>query len=141
MDFLGCLVFFLWDHVFTLTTLLLGSGPARQRPTECAPESPSASPCVYSGDISVTVRWGALWSSSSASLQIISHDTRRFRFALPSPQHILGLPIGEFAQPLSSLESRVGGGGSTWLCRMGLCPRQWHQHGCRLMLRCTRSPS
>lgn len=30
-----------------------------------------------------------------ASLQIISHDTRRFRFALPSPQHILGLPVGE----------------------------------------------
>lgn len=86
-------------------------GQQEQRPTECAPESPSTSPCVYSGDISVTVRWGALWSSSSASLQIISHDTRRFRFALPSPQHILGLPIGEFAQPLSSLESRVGVGG------------------------------
>ncbi|KAL0625473.1 NADH-cytochrome b5 reductase 3 [Plecturocebus cupreus] len=30
-----------------------------------------------------------------ASLQIISHDTRRFRFALPSPQHILGLPVGQ----------------------------------------------
>ncbi|KAM9328188.1 NADH-cytochrome b5 reductase 3-like [Pholidichthys leucotaenia] len=27
--------------------------------------------------------------------QIVSHDTRRFRFALPSPQHILGLPIGQ----------------------------------------------
>ncbi|XP_074660898.1 NADH-cytochrome b5 reductase 3-like isoform X2 [Tubulanus polymorphus] len=25
----------------------------------------------------------------------ISHDTRRFRFALPSPQHILGLPVGQ----------------------------------------------
>ncbi|KAG8548756.1 hypothetical protein GDO81_024291 [Engystomops pustulosus] len=25
----------------------------------------------------------------------ISHDTRRFRFALPSPEHILGLPIGQ----------------------------------------------
>ncbi|XP_051818243.1 NADH-cytochrome b5 reductase 3 isoform X1 [Antechinus flavipes] len=25
----------------------------------------------------------------------ISHDTRRFRFALPSPQHVLGLPIGQ----------------------------------------------
>lgn len=68
-----------------------------------------AAPYVYAGDISVTVRLGALWSSSSASPQIISHDTRRFRFALPSPQHILGLPIGESAQPLSSLESRVGG--------------------------------
>ncbi|KAB1270512.1 NADH-cytochrome b5 reductase 3 [Camelus dromedarius] len=27
--------------------------------------------------------------------EVISHDTRRFRFALPSPQHILGLPVGE----------------------------------------------
>ncbi|XP_041367870.1 NADH-cytochrome b5 reductase 3-like [Gigantopelta aegis] len=27
--------------------------------------------------------------------EIISHDTRRFRFALPSPEHILGLPVGQ----------------------------------------------
>nr|BAN20783.1 NADH-cytochrome B5 reductase [Riptortus pedestris] len=27
--------------------------------------------------------------------EVISHDTRRFRFALPSPQHVLGLPIGQ----------------------------------------------
>ncbi|XP_029902156.1 NADH-cytochrome b5 reductase 3 [Myripristis murdjan] len=27
--------------------------------------------------------------------QIVSHDTRRFRFALPSPEHVLGLPIGQ----------------------------------------------
>lgn len=26
---------------------------------------------------------------------VISHDTRRFRFALPSPDHILGLPVGQ----------------------------------------------
>ena len=25
----------------------------------------------------------------------LSHDTRRFRFALPSPDHILGLPVGQ----------------------------------------------
>lgn len=25
----------------------------------------------------------------------LTHDTRRFRFALPSPQHSLGLPIGQ----------------------------------------------
>jgi cytochrome-b5 reductase len=25
----------------------------------------------------------------------ISHDTRRFRFSLPSPEHILGLPVGQ----------------------------------------------
>ncbi|XP_037615931.1 NADH-cytochrome b5 reductase 3 [Sebastes umbrosus] len=27
--------------------------------------------------------------------QIVSHDTRKFRFALPSPEHILGLPVGQ----------------------------------------------
>ncbi|KAJ8258376.1 hypothetical protein COCON_G00173880 [Conger conger] len=27
--------------------------------------------------------------------EVISHDTRRFRFALPSPDHILGLPVGK----------------------------------------------
>jgi cytochrome-b5 reductase len=26
---------------------------------------------------------------------IISHDTRRFRFGLPTPNHVLGLPIGQ----------------------------------------------
>ncbi|XP_011420571.1 NADH-cytochrome b5 reductase 3-like isoform X2 [Crassostrea angulata] len=25
----------------------------------------------------------------------VSHDTRKFRFALPSPEHILGLPVGQ----------------------------------------------
>ncbi|KAK2152216.1 hypothetical protein LSH36_337g05035 [Paralvinella palmiformis] len=27
--------------------------------------------------------------------EVISHDTRKFRFALPSPEHILGLPVGQ----------------------------------------------
>ena len=27
--------------------------------------------------------------------QVISHDTRRFVFELPSPNHILGLPVGQ----------------------------------------------
>ena len=27
--------------------------------------------------------------------QVISHDTRLYRFGLPSPDHILGLPIGQ----------------------------------------------
>jgi cytochrome-b5 reductase len=30
-----------------------------------------------------------------AQKENISHDTRRFRFQLPSPKHILGLPIGQ----------------------------------------------
>ena len=27
--------------------------------------------------------------------KIVSHDTRIFRFGLPSPSHVLGLPIGQ----------------------------------------------
>uniref|UniRef100_A0A8D0ZFR4 NADH-cytochrome b5 reductase n=1 Tax=Sus scrofa TaxID=9823 RepID=A0A8D0ZFR4_PIG len=27
--------------------------------------------------------------------EVVNHDTRRFRFALPSPQHVLGLPVGQ----------------------------------------------
>lgn len=27
--------------------------------------------------------------------EIISHDTRKFRFGLPTPDHVLGLPIGQ----------------------------------------------
>lgn len=37
--------------------------------------------------------------------EIVSHDTRRFRFALPSPAHILGLPIGQHIY----LSARVDG--------------------------------
>ena len=29
------------------------------------------------------------------SPQSLSHDTRRFRFALPTDEHILGLPVGQ----------------------------------------------
>ncbi|XP_078608149.1 NADH-cytochrome b5 reductase 3-like [Branchiostoma floridae x Branchiostoma japonicum] len=37
--------------------------------------------------------------------EIVSHDTRRFRFALPSPEHVLGLPIGQHIY----LSARVNG--------------------------------
>jgi len=36
---------------------------------------------------------------------VLSHDTRLFRFELPSPQHCLGLPIGQHIY----LSARVGG--------------------------------
>ncbi|XP_018899632.1 NADH-cytochrome b5 reductase 3 isoform X2 [Bemisia tabaci] len=35
----------------------------------------------------------------------ISHDTRRFRFGLPSPKHVLGLPIGQHL----SLSAQING--------------------------------
>lgn len=35
---------------------------------------------------------------------IISHDTRKFRFALPTPEHVLGLPIGQHIH----LTARIG---------------------------------
>lgn len=37
--------------------------------------------------------------------EIVSHDTRRFHFALPSPDHILGLPVGQHIY----LSARVDG--------------------------------
>ncbi|KAB5536983.1 hypothetical protein PHYPO_G00113540 [Pangasianodon hypophthalmus] len=37
--------------------------------------------------------------------EVISHDTRRFRFALPSPQHVLGLPVGKHVY----LSARIDG--------------------------------
>lgn len=35
---------------------------------------------------------------------IISHDTRRFRFGLPTPDHVLGLPVGQHVH----LTARIG---------------------------------
>lgn len=37
--------------------------------------------------------------------EVLSHDTRRFRFALPSPKHILGLPVGKHV----CLSARIDG--------------------------------
>ena len=37
--------------------------------------------------------------------EVLSHDTRRFRFELPSDQHILGLPVGQHIY----LSARVDG--------------------------------
>ncbi|XP_076304045.1 NADH-cytochrome b5 reductase 3 isoform X2 [Tachypleus tridentatus] len=39
--------------------------------------------------------------------EIISHDTRRFRFALPSPNHILGLPIGQHIYLSARIEGNL----------------------------------
>jgi len=36
---------------------------------------------------------------------VLSHDTRLFRFELPSPEHVLGLPIGQHIY----LSARIGG--------------------------------
>lgn len=37
--------------------------------------------------------------------EILSHDTRKFRFALPSPEHVLGLPVGKHVY----LSARIDG--------------------------------
>ncbi|KAM5319636.1 NADH-cytochrome b5 reductase 2 [Glossophaga mutica] len=34
----------------------------------------------------------------------ISHNTRRFRFGLPSPDHVLGLPIGNYVHLLANID-------------------------------------
>ncbi|XP_045413385.1 NADH-cytochrome b5 reductase 2 isoform X4 [Lemur catta] len=35
----------------------------------------------------------------------ISHNTRRFRFGLPSPDHVLGLPVGNYVHLLARIEN------------------------------------
>jgi cytochrome-b5 reductase len=37
--------------------------------------------------------------------KVILHDTRRFRFALPSAQHVLGLPVGKYI----TVSAKIGG--------------------------------
>ncbi|KAL4622439.1 NADH-cytochrome b5 reductase 3 [Arapaima gigas] len=37
--------------------------------------------------------------------EVISHDTRKFRFALPTPEHVLGLPVGKHVY----LSARIDG--------------------------------
>ncbi|CAG5132060.1 unnamed protein product [Candidula unifasciata] len=39
--------------------------------------------------------------------EIISHDTRRFRFALPSSDHILGLPIGQHVYLCARIDGQL----------------------------------
>lgn len=37
----------------------------------------------------------------------VSHDTRRFRFELPSPQHVLGLPTGQHIYLTSRIDGQL----------------------------------
>ena len=38
---------------------------------------------------------------------IISHDTRRFRFGLPTPEHVLGLPVGQHVHLIAKINDEV----------------------------------
>ena len=39
--------------------------------------------------------------------EVISHDTRRFRFGLPSNQHILGLPVGQHIHLIATIDNEL----------------------------------
>lgn len=39
--------------------------------------------------------------------EVINHDTRRFRFALPSEEHILGLPIGNHLSLIATINDEL----------------------------------
>jgi cytochrome-b5 reductase len=39
--------------------------------------------------------------------EIISHDTRRFTFELPSPQHVLGLPVGNHMYLSATIDGKL----------------------------------
>lgn len=45
--------------------------------------------------------WVFIWS------QEITHDTRRFRFALPTAEHILGLPVGKHLYILAEIGNDI----------------------------------
>ncbi|XP_049636608.1 NADH-cytochrome b5 reductase 2 [Suncus etruscus] len=37
----------------------------------------------------------------------ITHNTRRFRFKLPTPDHVLGLPVGNYVQVIASINDNL----------------------------------
>ncbi|XP_049312933.1 NADH-cytochrome b5 reductase 3 isoform X2 [Bactrocera dorsalis] len=39
--------------------------------------------------------------------EILSHDTRRFRFGLPSNQHVLGLPVGQHIHLIATIDNEL----------------------------------
>ncbi|XP_054656752.1 NADH-cytochrome b5 reductase 3 isoform X2 [Dunckerocampus dactyliophorus] len=39
--------------------------------------------------------------------QIVSHDTRKFRFALPSTEHVLGLPVGQHIYLSAKIDGKL----------------------------------
>ncbi|XP_057712133.1 NADH-cytochrome b5 reductase 3-like [Corythoichthys intestinalis] len=39
--------------------------------------------------------------------QIVSHDTRKFRFALPSGEHVLGLPVGQHIYLSAKIDGKL----------------------------------
>ncbi|XP_019749242.1 NADH-cytochrome b5 reductase 3 [Hippocampus comes] len=39
--------------------------------------------------------------------QIVSHDTRKFRFALPSREHVLGLPVGQHIYLSAKIDGKL----------------------------------
>ncbi|XP_061662212.1 NADH-cytochrome b5 reductase 3-like [Syngnathoides biaculeatus] len=39
--------------------------------------------------------------------EIVSHDTRRFRFALPSAEHVLGLPVGQHIYLSAKIDGKL----------------------------------
>lgn len=38
---------------------------------------------------------------------VISHDTRKYRFELPSPNHVLGLPVGQHVHLTAKIGDEV----------------------------------
>lgn len=92
-------------------------GAAKNR-FKAADPAPAPAPSSHHGKKSVnsaSIPSGApttLTPSSAVSLvlvekEVISQDTRRFRFALPSPAHILGLPVGQHVM-LSFVDPATG---------------------------------
>jgi len=59
-------------------------------------------------------------------VEIVSHDTRKYRFQLPSPEHVLGLPVGKLQTVrLLANSSHTKTGGAKMAANMdSLTPQQ-----------------
>jgi len=63
-------------------------------PTGAAAATPTPPPPAPAGP-PITLTKGKFIALPLASRTVISHDTRVFRFSLPTPEHELGLPVGQ----------------------------------------------
>lgn len=87
-----------------------GAEKKRMKPAEAeaaAPAPAAAAAARPAGSAPVTLDPSKTVSLTLVEKESISHDTRRFRFALPSKAHILGLPVGQHVT-LSYVETGTG---------------------------------
>lgn len=84
-----------------------GAEKSRFKPVDAAPPAAAAPAPRTSAAGPVTLDPTKPVALALIEKEVISHDTRRFRFALPTPQHVLGLPVGQHVN-LSFVDAATG---------------------------------